>query len=91
MNNLTYSNFNTSFNEKIYNNLDNNNNNDIFNSEYIDKLLLNATSRKYIITKLTNNNLLFTILYKIFTLELETITTLLLGMLVILILKLINK
>ena len=89
MNNLTYSNFNTSFNENIYNNLENNNN--IFNSENIDKLLLNATSRKYIISKLTNNNLLFTILYKIFTLELETITTLLLGMLVILILKLLNK
>tara|TARA_Y100000768_G_scaffold388267_1_gene383155 strand:+ start:21736 stop:22002 length:267 start_codon:yes stop_codon:yes gene_type:complete len=88
MNNLTYSNFNTSHNENFYNNLENNN---TFNKNYIDNLLLDTQSRKYIITKLINNNVLFAVLYKIFTLDIETITTLLLGMLIILICKLINK
>ena len=85
-NNFNNNNFdNNNFNN---NNFNNNNNNNI---EIIDKILLDSQSRNYIIKKIINNNLLFSILYKLFNFDIELLTTLFLGMLIILIFKIISN
>ena len=106
MNDLMYSEFNFSpeqnnyscsniynndnnFNDNNFNNNNFNNNNN--NIEIIDKILLDSQSRNYIIKKIINNNLLFSILYKLFNFDIELLTTLFLGMLIILIFKIISN
>jgi len=75
------------------NNFNNNNfnNNNIKNIEVIDNILLDSQSRNYIIKKIINNNLLFSILYKLFNFDIELLITLFLGMLIILIFKIISN
>ena len=98
MNDLMYSEFNFSpvqnnnSDSNIYNNFNNNNNNNnINNTEVIDNILLDYQSRNYIIKKIINNNLLFSILYKLFNFDIELLTTLFLGMLIILSFKIISN
>ncbi len=98
MNDLMYSEFNFSHEQdnisdsNIYNNNNNNNNNNnINNTEVIDNILLDYQSRNYIIKKIINNNLLFSILYKLFNFDIELLTTLFLGMLIILSFKIISN
>ena len=85
MNNLSYSEFNFIPKQNIYNN------NNTFDPNIIDKFLLDNQSKNYIIKKLINNNLLFSILYKLFNFDIELLTTLFLGMLIILIFKIISN
>ena len=83
---------NNNSDSNIYNNFNNNNNNNnINNTEVIDNILLDYQSRNYIIKKIINNNLLFSILYKLFNFDIELLTTLFLGMLIILSFKIISN
>lgn len=85
MNNLSYSEFNFIPKQNIYNN------NNTFDPNIIDKFLLDNQSKNYIIKKLINNNLLFSILYKLFNFDIELLTTLCLGMLIVLLFRIISN
>ena len=107
MNELLYSELNDNFeyfkninnyNSENYSNYSNNNNYNtlknldyIYNEDTLDKILLCNKSKKYILKKIFDNDILLKIIFKIRHFDNETIITLLMGMLIILIINIILK
>lgn len=81
-----YSNFNNN-----YNTLKSKNKKYIYNETILNEILLCNKSRNYIIKKILDTDIILKILFKIKNFEIETIITLLIGMVFILILNIILK
>ena len=75
----------------INNNCNNKNLKYIFQKDYLDQILLCQKSKNYILQKIFEKDLLLKILFKIKNLDSETLITLLLGMLILLLINIFLK